>query len=210
MKKITLSMILSGLALISSAATFNIPITPNGDGVIVDKDGDGIADQATATGDNNGVREISSGKIWGGNYKAHFEFKMPPGELKIKSAKLVLSLNGNFGCHPEKPGSAGPETALFYYLTPDANGTVELTDDGAGQKIGIFMPGSPVKDPRQPISCDVTAAVREAVTVKSAYLGFRLEASENSDKNSSWRWRTAEFAEKYGKNFYPQLIIETE
>lgn len=213
MKKLMLGIFLSGWAgfvMTASAATLTVPVVPAGDGVMVDKDSDGIADRVVATAQDGDAREISNGKIWGAIYKSVFEFKLPEGDLKIKRATLVLTLNGNQGCHPDKPGSSGPETAVFYYLAPEANGAIELTDDGAGKKLGILLPGAPVKDPRQPVSCDVTSAVREAVAAKSAFLGFRLEATGNGGDNSCWRWRTGEFAEKHGKNFCPKLVIETE
>ncbi len=210
MHKFIAITIMGMISVFCSAGTLTISALPEGDGLAIDKDLDGIADTASATGDKNEAFEVSSGKIWGRNYKAHFEFKLPEGSLKLKCARLEISLNGKFGCHPEKAGAAGPETMLFYYLSPDANGKVELTDDGAGKKIGVFIGGLPVKDTLKPITCDVTAAVREALEAQSVFLGFRLEAAENSATNCCWRWRTAEFANKFGKHHGPKLIIETE
>lgn len=192
-----------------AAATLTTRTAPETDGCLIDTDNDGIVDKATAVKTDGEAREAISGKLWKQNRKAVFEFPLPALEKPVKKATLKLCLNGKFGCHPERAGASGPETDLYYYLAPEADGKIELVDDN-GTKLSTALPGKPVENVRKAVSIDVTRAVQEASRAKSAWIGFRFEAAANAAAGSGWRWRTADFAEANGKQFAPTLIIVTE
>ncbi len=200
------------LALPLAAATVTVTTQPAGDGVLIDSTGDGIVNQAMSLQADGPDREAVTGKIWRQNRKAVFEFQLPELATPIKKATLRLSPNGKFGCHPEKEDAHGPETDLYFYLAPEADGKIELTDD-TGEKIGRVMEAKPAErklNSALPVSFDVTEAVKKAAAAKSGWIGFRLEAAENAPTGIAWRWRTSEFAAASGKQHAPQLIIVTE
>ena len=116
-------------ALPLAAATLTTRTAPETDGCLIDTDNDGIVDKATAVKTDGEAREAISGKLWKQNRKAVFEFPLPALEKPVKKATLKLCLNGKFGCHPERAGASGPETDLYYYLAPEADGKIELVDD---------------------------------------------------------------------------------
>lgn len=192
-----------------AAATLTSRTAPETDGCLIDSDNDGIVDKAITVKTDGEAREAISGKLWKQNRKAVFEFQLPALEKPVKKATLKLFLNGKYGCHPEKAGASGPATDLFYYLAPEADGKIELVDDN-GEKLTSALPGKPVENIRKPVIIDVTRAVQEAVRVKSPWIGFRLEAAADAAAGTGWRWRTAEFAEANGKQFFPTLSIVTE
>ena len=192
-----------------AAATLTSRTAPETDGCLIDSDNDGIVDKAITVKTDGEAREAISGKLWKQNGKAVFEFQLPALEKPVKKATLKLFLNGKYGCHPEKAGASGPATDLFYYLAPEADGKIELVDDN-GEKLTSALPGKPVENIRKPVIIDVTRAVQEAVRAKSPWIGFRLEAAADAAAGTGWRWRTAEFAEANGKQFFPTLSIVTE
>lgn len=192
-----------------SAATAETKTAPETDGCLIDTDNDGIVDKVIAVRTDGEAREAISGKLWKQNRKAVFEFKLPEVDKPVKKATLKLFLNGKFGCHPDKEGASGPETDLYYYLSPEADGKIELVDDN-GVKLGSALPGKPVESVRKAITIDVTGAVQEAAAAKSPWIGFRLEAAPSAADGTGWRWRTAEFAEANGKQFCPTLTVVTE
>lgn len=192
-----------------TAAPLTATTAPETDGCLIDTDNDGIVDKAITVQTDGEAREAISGKLWKQNRKAVFEFRLPTLEKPVKKATLKLFLNGKFGCHPEKAGASGPATDLFYYLAPEADGRIELVDDN-GTKLTTALPGKPVQDIRKAVTIDVTAAVKEAAAAKSPWIGFRLEAAADAAAGTGWRWRTAEFAEANGRQFFPTLSIVTE
>lgn len=131
-----------------SAATAETKTAPETDGCLIDTDNDGIVDKVIAVRTDGEAREAISGKLWKQNRKAVFEFKLPEVDKPVKKATLKLFLNGKFGCHPDKEGASGPETDLYYYLSPEADGKIELVDDN-GVKLGAALPGKPVESVRK-------------------------------------------------------------
>jgi hypothetical protein len=187
--------------------------TAGADGVLSGSKAGEVMDKVTATVlDGNGqVLEIKSGTIWKATYKAVFEFKLPITEGmsadSIAKAVLALKSNGGNGCYPDK-GASVPETVIFAYLEPEANGMIELTDDKTGTSLGALLP----KDtslPMKGVKLDVTEAVKKAVAAKSSHIGFRIETVPEQDSPGfAWRWRTSEFGKKFGKGHAPKLTLD--
>ncbi len=194
-------------------ATVEVKTLPAGDGVLIDTNNDGIVDQVIAVDTDGDCREAVSGKVRNKNSKALFEFKLPQLSAAPKKAVLKLHLNGKYGCSPDKPDAHGPLTDIYYYLAPEADGKIDLVDDN-GVKLGVAMEAKPVNfiegKPLAPVLIDVTEALKAALKAGSPWLGFRLEAAPGEPSGIGWRWRTAEFAAKSGKQYNPTLIITTE
>jgi len=208
MKKfITLIGLTVSVAL--AAATVEIlPPANNANGILTDVDNDGVIDEATTSGADG--METNVGKIWGKTNKAVFEFQLPENLGKVKSAKLRLYPNGSEGCYPEVAGGNGPECWVFYYLAPEANGKIELSDD-SGEKLQIRIPDKALAKPIKPIELNVTPALEAAQEAKSRWVGLRVEISaKESNPDKAWRFRTLKFGEKYDKISAPALIVETE
>ena len=140
-----------------SAATVETKTAPETDGCLIDTDNDGIVDKVIAVRTDGEAREAISGKLWKQNRKAVFEFKLPEVDKPVKKATLKLFLNGKFGCHPDKEGASGPKTDLYYYLSPEADGKIELVDDN-GVKLGAALPGKPAGAGAPPNSPKPTAS----------------------------------------------------
>ena len=214
MKHLILSMAAAFAVSFSSApaATIETRTAPAGDGALTDSTGDGIVDRAMSLKADGEDREVHSGKIWRQNRKAVFEFELPELAAPVGKATLQLWLNGNNGCPPDKEGASGPDTDLYFYLAPEADGKIELTDDN-GTKLGRALEAKPVRTAGKPLPAvriDVTEAVREAAKAKSRWIGFRLEAAPDAPAGSAWRWRTSEFAAISGRRYNPLLTIEIE
>lgn len=195
-----------------SAATVETKTEPAGDGVLIDTTGDGIVDRAMSTRADGEDREALSGKIWKQNRKAVFEFRLPELAGPVRKATLKLSLNGKFGCHPDKEGASGPAIDIYYHLAPEADGKIDLTDDN-GTKLGRALEAKPRRTdgkPLKPVTIDVTQAVEAARQANSGWIGFRLETAEDAPAGSAWRWRTSEFAAISGKQYNPTLTVVTE
>ncbi len=208
MKKF-ITLIGLAVSLTLTAATVEIlPATNNANGRLTDIDNDGVIDEAMAGGTDG--MEVNAGKIWGKTNKAVFEFQLPENLGKVKSAKLRLSPNGAEGCYPETAGGNGPECWVFYYLAPEANGKIELSDDN-GEKLQIRIPDKALAKPLKPIELNVTPALEAAQEAKSQWVGLRLEVSaKESNADKAWRFRTVKFGEMHGKTSAPTLVLETE
>jgi hypothetical protein len=183
------------------------------DGELIDSKGGGVADKVEATVlDGNGqALELKAGTIWNAINKAVFEFKLPITDdmsaASIVKAVLAIKSNGGNGCYPDK-GASVPETVIFAYLAPEANGMVELTDDKIGTSLGALLPkDTPL--PMKGVNLDVTDAVKKAVEAKSSHIGFRIETVPEQDSPGfAWRWRASEFGKKFGKGHSPALTID--
>jgi hypothetical protein len=193
-------------ALPSHAVT-GIESTPQSDGELIDNDCDGMVDYTVLPKFKNKIGySVHVGKNWGRNYKAIFEFKLPDSAKPVTKARLRLAFHGTYGCWPQKPGSHGPETETYYYLSPEADGKVQLTDD-AGTLIGTTIEAKPIGK-NQYIYIDVTKAVMEAIAQKSAYIGFKFQASAQSPTGRHWDFKAREFADSQKAPFIgPCLII---
>jgi hypothetical protein len=207
---------LAGLFLLITftgyAETMTVRTTPPADGVLIDVNQDGIVDKTVATEKDGNALELWVGKMPGGVFRPVLEFNLPPGNSSsaINSARLMVFLNGEYGCEPNKSDAFGPECWVWYYLSPDADAKIELTDDAMGERLCTFLPAKAIAVPRQAVIIDVTEAVRRAMETKSAGIGFRLEPDLNAPAGCVWRIRTCEFAEKYAKSQCPSLEIITE
>ncbi len=206
MKKMYLSMFLSlAMTAVYCAET---KIQPSAEGMIVDRNNDGVADTVLVQNDKQSVLELLAGSLGNTVHKTVLEYRLPE-KAQVSKATLTLSLNGNSGCHPDKPGTSGPEIEIWFYDGTDANDKIELTDDGPGEKLGVAIERAPREDARKPIVIDVTAAVKKAVERNSTSIGFRLEpVGEKS--NTAWRIRSSEFARKYTASAFPTLTIISE
>ncbi|MPN36999.1 hypothetical protein SDC9_184511 [bioreactor metagenome] len=197
---------LCGATLLLSGA--ELKLRPEADGMLIDSDGDGVVNTVLVHTDKRDLLELLTGKLGNGIHRSALEYRIPE-NIAISKATLTLTLNGKTGCHPDTPGNSGPATTLWIYGGPEANGKIELADDGAGEKVAVVLTGSTV-DVSKPIVVDVTAQLKQLAAAKSAWVGFRLEADDETNAKSTWRVRSAEFARRYAASSYPTLTIITE
>jgi hypothetical protein len=151
---------------------------------------------------------VHVGKNWNRNFKSIFEFKLPEMANSFTKATLRLKFHGTYWCYPQKPDAHGPETEIYYYLAPEADGKVELTDD-TGVKIGVAIKADPLREKTSRyIYLDVTNAVREAIAQKSTFIGFKLEATSEAPGKMHWDLVAREFANSQKAPFIgPCLVI---
>ncbi len=209
--KNTLVLALLAGGLSAAAAPVTILTVPASDGFLNAKEGAPVMERVVSTmldSEKNESHSILAGNIWRGQYKGVLEFSLPENMKPLKSAKLRLCTLDQTGCYERKEGG-GPELIGFYYLTPEANGRVELGDDKIGTRLEtpIFKAGDKISQGK-PGFADVTAALRAAREKKSEWIGFRLEAPEA--KNSAWRFVSAENQFNKEGALSPALIIEFE
>ncbi len=191
-----------------NAATIMIPVLSENDGMLCDTNSDGIVDKLSGQDASKPSMEIRVGSAWNIEFRTILEFKLPKNNIKVKKAELQLCFNGKLGCFPETKGASGPEFSIYYYVAPEADGILKLSDDGCGSKLGSFQIKDQKRGPGIKVKFDVTAAVQDALEKNSKYLGLRLETDQKN--KSCWRFRSSGFAKKYGKHFAPSLIIVTE
>ena len=174
------------------------------DGELVDSGNDGIYDTVRLSPvqilvQNSSVRRIAS----------IVEFPIPPGARPAEKVYLRLWLNGTSGTTavPEHAKAFGPNTVLFGYLPPDADGKVTLSDDGCGERIAPLLSARPVSV-KDPVLADVTDFYNRAVREKAARIGFRIEADDRQPgSREGWRFRTLKFARSYSGKWAPSLVI---
>ena len=174
------------------------------DGELVDFDCDGIYESVRLSPIQTLVQSSPKRRI-----ASVIEFSIPPGSRPAEKVFLRLWLNGTSGTTavPEHAKAFGPNTLLFGYLPPDADGKVTLSDDGCGTRISSLLSARPVSV-KEPVLADVTAFYNRAVREKAPRIGFRIEADEKqSGSKEGWRFRTLKFARSYSGKWAPSLLI---
>ena len=176
--------------------------------LLIDRNGDGIVDLVQLHSEEKPQLELLVGRLGNGGHRSVLEFRLP-NLTKISRATLTVMLNGKTGCHPDAPGTIGPKTLVWSFSGAEADGRVEISDDGAGEQSGVLLENK-AADVTRPVTVDVTEAVRKAVAAKAAFIGFRLEAADEKKAPAVWRFRSSEFAGRYTASAYPTLTIVTE
>jgi len=189
-----------------------VNLVPAADGEISDSSGTGIFDKVSSTiNDSNELYEIKIGELSGENKKGIFEFFLPEKLNKkiIISAELYLSLNGTYGTYPDKPG-AGPEFAIYYYVTENANENVSKEDNSGGNLIENATNNNKVINNNH-LTINITKTLISALNMpKVNTIGFRIEKTPRAPKNVSWRILSSEFGQKFGNTFIPHILIKSK
>ena len=206
MTRIQLTALFCGAALLANGAEQKL--RPVAEGMLIDRNGDGIVDLVQLHSEEKPQLELLVGRLGNGGHRSVLEFRLP-NLTKISRATLTVMLNGKTGCHPDAPGTIGPKTLVWSFSGAEADGRVEISDDGAGEQSDVLLENK-AADVTRPVTVDVTEVVRKAVAAKAAFIGFRLEAADEKKAPAVWRFRSSEFAGRYTASAYPTLTIVTE
>lgn len=204
MKSSCICLLLVPFCLFADKVVLNT--APAGDGVIYDRNKDGLNDTVSSTVIETKKANIAmvanSGWAWKTNYHAIFEFPLPEEFGKKKVGKAVLRLFFNGTAHQKIP-----KLEVFFYTAPQANGAVE-TSDFTGTSLGILYQGDSLPADKK-IEFDVTEALKKIQGRKTDFIGFRISSPSKTDDQGAIIWRTSEFAEKYA-GYAPTLILDMQ